>query len=187
MRKCPVCGEVLVRLEYEGTMVQWCPECKGHLIDISTVERIKRTEHLSTEELLEQAEQSAKPNSEHTLKCPRCYIDMKKRTESFPDLEVMVDYCNGCKLIWLDGGELALLQLGYESDYKAFEARRMKETVEECEADPERQAEYLENKSHCIKDSFSIAGALAEGFAEGSRARTQSGFLSWIIKGICHR
>jgi len=129
MRKCPVCGEQLVRVEYEGANAMTCPVCHGYLIDTSSVERIKRSELKSPQELKDEAMGQFHPNSENELKCPRCRLSMQKVHESLPGVELQLDHCKPCSLIWLDGGELALLQLGYEGTNKATESRRMKDAT----------------------------------------------------------
>lgn len=41
----------------------------------------------------------------HWMKCPKCGSDLKEVNHQ----NVMIDTCNQCKGIWLDGGELNLL------------------------------------------------------------------------------
>jgi len=168
MRRCPVCGDQLVRVEYEGANAMTCPECHGYLIDTSSAEQIKRSEVKSPQELKDEAQEQFHPNSDDALKCPRCRLSMKKVHESLPGVELTLDHCKSCSLNWLDGGELALLQLGYEGTNRATEARRIKDVSEGFESDPDRQAEFEENLSKCKKDNFSVADAICEGVVEGA-------------------
>lgn len=187
MRKCPVCSEQLVRVEYEGANAMTCPDCHGYLIDISSVERIKRSELKSPLQLKNEAKEQYHPNSETELKCPRCRMSMEKVHESLPGVELDLDHCDRCSLIWLDGGELALLQLGYEGTNKATEARRMKQVAAECASDPDRQAEFEHNLSKCKKESDLISEAFVEGLGEthrGSRTYSSKGLMYYIAKLI---
>lgn len=168
MRKCPVCGEQLVRVEYEGANAMTCPECHGYLIGTSSAEQIKRSEVKSPQELKNEATDQFHTNSEVELKCPRCRLSMKKVHESLPGVELTLDHCKSCSLIWLDGGELALLQLGYEGTNKATEARRIKDVSEDFESDPDRQAEFQHDLSKCKKDDYCVSDAICEGVVEGA-------------------
>jgi Zn-finger nucleic acid-binding protein len=145
MRKCPVCDDGLVWVEYEGARVMKCFACHGYLVDVAALERIKRNEGKSQDQLSVEVETESNHNSEHELKCPRCRLTMNKVNESLPGIEIELDCCKSCKMIWLDGGGLAKLQLGYEATDQAIQARAMKARVEAFEADPERQAQFAEN------------------------------------------
>lgn len=145
MRKCPVCDDGLVWVEYEGSRVMKCFACHGHLVDIAALERIKRNEGKSPDELSVEIEAESGQNSELELKCPRCRLTMKKVYESLSGFEIDLDVCKSCKMIWLDGGELAKLQLGYEATDQAIQTRVMKAKSDAFEADPERQAQFAEN------------------------------------------
>jgi hypothetical protein len=52
----------------------------------------------------------------------------------------MIDECANCGLIWLDGGELASLQLAYEASEQGREARELRRRMEEMP--PQRRAEF---------------------------------------------
>jgi Zn-finger nucleic acid-binding protein len=93
MRKCPVCDIELVLKEYEGEKLMSCSECHGYLIDLSAVERIKRKEQISSEQLQVEIEEEFSYNSEYEMRCPRCRMTMKKVIESLPGIEVEIDYC----------------------------------------------------------------------------------------------
>lgn len=108
--KCPVCNTTLARTEYEGFIVQQCPDCHGHLLTVRRLDSIKRKEEKSIEELKTETTKETGNDSLHKLRCPKCKQRMQKRF--IPDPGAFhVDRCDRCELIWVDGGELARLQL----------------------------------------------------------------------------
>ena len=67
---------------------------------------------------------------------------MKKTSVDLPIIELEIDECRHCEYVWLDGGELALLQLGYQATSKFIDAQEFKRRMEELEASPERKAQF---------------------------------------------
>jgi hypothetical protein len=51
-----------------------------------------------------------------------------------------MDICKSCSLAWFDGGELALMQLAYQSQGKFKNSKDLQRRLAELEADPERKA-----------------------------------------------
>jgi hypothetical protein len=66
-------------------------------------------------------------------------------------------------MIWLDGGELAKIQLGHEATEKAAEMRTMKARSLEFEADSERKAEFAENVDKAPDSSDPLADGVRQG------------------------
>jgi Zn-finger nucleic acid-binding protein len=54
-------------------------------------------------------------NSDARVSCPTCYRLMFKQCLPVPHLELQLDVCDRCDVVWLDPGEVALLQLVYEA------------------------------------------------------------------------
>jgi Zn-finger nucleic acid-binding protein len=65
---------------------------------------------------------------------------MIKQGIKLPVLALQMDVCTNCSLVWFDGGELALAQLGYESRPGLPTAQEMQRRMEEMEASPDRKA-----------------------------------------------
>ena len=103
MRKCPVCGDGLVWVEYEGARVMKCFSCYGYLIDIAALDRIKINEGKSQEALNSEIETESSLNSEIELKCPRCHLTMNKVNEPLSGMEVELDWCKSCaRFGWME-------------------------------------------------------------------------------------
>lgn len=145
MRTCPVCDMELAPVDYEGFRVMKCGGCKGHLVSLSRCESIKRVDRKSRQELQAEVAGEFTRSSTQRLKCPQCHLPMRKRRIDLPVLELQADECESCALVWLDGGELALLQLGYEARSQFIDAQEMKRRMQELEASPERKARFEEN------------------------------------------
>jgi Zn-finger nucleic acid-binding protein len=87
---------------------------------------------------------------------------MRKQPIELPVLELHSDVCRSCALVWLDGGELALLQLGYQATSKFMDAQEFKRRMEKLEADPELKAQFEERLSRLPRAKKPFAGALEE-------------------------
>ncbi|MHC4252600.1 MAG: zf-TFIIB domain-containing protein [Planctomycetota bacterium] len=111
---CPSCGKLLAQAEYEGLPVWHCEACKGRLAGGGRVEAIKEKYGLSTDELVEEVQDERRGDIAGPANCPRCAKPMKKEAGPGP-VPFDMDSCDTCKLVWFDGGELALLQLAHEA------------------------------------------------------------------------
>ena len=142
MRKCPVCSVDLVPTDYEGFRVMQCTGCGGHLVPLQRFQSIKRVNRKSPDELKAEASSQFSASSLKTLRCPRCHMAMRKKRADLPVLDLQTDVCRRCELVWLDGGELALLQMGYQATSKFIDAQEFKRRMHELEASPERKARF---------------------------------------------
>ena len=79
------------------------------------------------------------------IRCPRCHLAMGKQPLRVPGFDNLhLDFCRGCSLVWLDGGELALAQLAYQASPAFREKEEMKRRAAARDADPERKAAFDE-------------------------------------------
>jgi Zn-finger nucleic acid-binding protein len=140
MSNCPICSSALTPVEYEGFAVLRCDKCHGHLVRSPRLESIKRSKRKSQEELKAEATAEFHGNNPERVKCPDCHMLMIKQGIKLPVLALQMDVCTKCSLVWFDGGELALAQLGYESRPGLPTAQEMQRRMEEMEASPERKA-----------------------------------------------
>ena len=145
MRNCPHCSIPLISVEYEGFGVQWCDRCRGHLVASSRLESLKRVARKSHDELKAEATSEFHGCNTAQIKCPRCHMPMRKQAIKLPGLALEFDLCRACSLVWFDGGELALAQLGHEAKVGFADAQEMKRRMEELEASPDRKAEFEKN------------------------------------------
>jgi Zn-finger nucleic acid-binding protein len=175
MKKCPVCRIDLLHTDYEGFRVMQCGQCGGHLVPLQRFESIKRVGRKTQDELKAEASSDFTASSLGTLKCPRCHMSMRKQTTDLPVLDLRTDVCPGCALVWLDGGELALLQLGYQAKSKFINAQEFKHRMQELEASPERKARFERNLARLPDAADPLQQALGETGAEllGALLRTR--------------
>ena len=121
---CPNCDVSLDRVKYENVQVQQCPQCRGYLIRRNRLRLIKSTRDQSIEDLQAEAEAHQRPDTSEPIRCPRCRVDRmtKERIRVEDAYDFTLDFCQKCSNVWLDGGELARLQMTFESSAKAVEA-----------------------------------------------------------------
>jgi Zn-finger nucleic acid-binding protein len=122
--KCPTCDVALDRAEYENVSVSQCPQCKGYLVNRNRVVLIKTTQDHSPETLRSEMTTQCHPDAQSNIRCPKCRGRMmsKERVPVKTDSDFFLDVCRECNVVWFDGGELARLQIQYESSMKALEA-----------------------------------------------------------------
>lgn len=160
MRTCPVCNVELQFVDYEGFRVRQCCLCRGHLVPLLRFKSIKRVDRKSPDELKSEAKSEFRKSSIETLKCPKCHLALEKRRVDLPFVELHTDVCEGCEVVWLDGGELALLQLGYQASSKFIDAQEFKRRMAELEASPARKARFEENLGKLPRGKTPWHGAL---------------------------
>ncbi len=118
--ECPKDRGTLEDVVYEGNVrVDRCPQCRGMWLDEDELEAIENTIYdtalleassMETEEL---AEAMAKHKADPPLKCPRCAGEMARREYGYCSM-VLIDTCPSCLGVWLDGGEIHLLEQFFE-------------------------------------------------------------------------
>ena len=113
--KCPVCQTELKRILYGGMPVFRCFGCAGYLIPEKRFETILQCEEAPIELLKQEVLTESKPDTIPEIKCPRCFYVMLKLKLDAP-ISCTLDVCRDkeCGLLWLDGGELARVQLAYK-------------------------------------------------------------------------
>jgi len=86
--------------------VDICSHCKGTWYDqgeLSDLEKLVKPVFIEVRNIPNEYDQLT------ALSCPRCKVIMKKAEHS-RDVNVILDYCEACAGIWLDGGELTAIQ-----------------------------------------------------------------------------
>jgi len=164
--KCPSCAGQLVRTTYEGLPVFRCDECFGYLLGQKRVDGIKRSRDKSVEQLKEETLSESREDTKTIVRCPRCRMKMKKEFLAEP-VFLHVDRCKPCDLVWLDGGELARIQLGHEMTPQSRDAAEMQRRLKEM--DPQRRQEFEENLAKLPEPESFVLGALKEALTHGCR------------------
>ncbi|MBN1589947.1 MAG: zf-TFIIB domain-containing protein [Pirellulales bacterium] len=151
--KCPNCNLQLRRILYEGMPVFRCMRCHGYLLGERRLEGIKSSPLTSIEQLKQEVINEAQADTEKPIRCPRCLRKMEKRFIEEP-AALHVDACRECGHVWLDGGELARLQLSHEMQPQAQEARRFRERIRSMTA--EEKATFEANIKKLPKEERSV-------------------------------
>lgn len=107
---CPVCHAALERVDYEGYAVRQCFSCRGYLLTIEQLTAIRCADEKTIEDLKFEAVNDTRRDTEEAIRCPNCGKPMLKSRVPDPGA-FLADRCGRCKLVWLDGGELARFQL----------------------------------------------------------------------------
>jgi len=103
---CMKCTSILDKAEIEDVEIDACPKCGGLWLDQGEIEKI--SEKMSGEVdrlrgLLAGGKGVPPVPSEIQDTCPACTTAMREVLVG----DIHVDYCSGCKGIFLDRGELA--------------------------------------------------------------------------------
>jgi len=139
-----------------------CGGCGGHLVPMQRLESIKRIDRKTETELQNEADSMFKASSAESLRCPKCLLPMRKQMTKPPLWEIEMDVCRSCSLVWLDGGELALLQLAHQTQSGFIDAQDLKQRMQTLEASPERKARFEENLAKLPKHKGAFAAAFGE-------------------------
>jgi Zn-finger nucleic acid-binding protein len=106
---CPLCRVALVSAVIEQENVCYCGTCHGFLADTETFSVIvakRRALHWPHEKVTSPIDPA---ELERQVACPKCH----ERMDTHPYYgggNVVVDTCERCSLIWLDDGELAVIE-----------------------------------------------------------------------------
>ncbi len=122
--KCPYNQVELVKEIWEADVeVDVCPKCHGIWLDPGELERIQQTQEIDYSQELQAAlnEDALAYNHERQLQeeaiaCPSCGARMTKEEHGFNQW-IVIDICPSCHGIWLDPGELELLEMYYEKEH----------------------------------------------------------------------
>ena len=99
-QRCPKCAGELLHVETGGETVEVCAGCRGLWFDAGEL-----TVMLGVYRRLDTARAGRAG-----VFCVRCGDDVELKELPFPGTEIDVDVCPQCRGIWLDDGELQLLQ-----------------------------------------------------------------------------
>lgn len=106
---CPVCHVRLQKALLEGEEVRYCTTCRGFLASLDAFGRVltaRRALHRPNDQFLTPFDPD---DLKRALRCPYC----RKRMEAHPfggGGNAAVDTCHPCQLIWLDAGELTIIE-----------------------------------------------------------------------------
>lgn len=106
---CPDCQLLLEQVAVEGVPAAYCGECHGLLLANESFAWLVQQRRAA----FQGAEQTPIPLTPERLQgahaCPRCHQTMDRHCYAGPGCQV-IDFCNACEVVWLDGGELAAIE-----------------------------------------------------------------------------
>ena len=164
---CPTCSRPLTRTTYENVQVMQCEACFGYLVARRRLTLIKSTRELGPEALHEEARTEQAPDTHDQVRCPKCLAEvMRKERVRVSDEEAFhLDVCRKCDNVWLDGGELARLQIKFEQSAKALDAFAHQERLESLSGNErtelEERIDNLEESPGAFGASMADLGLLA--------------------------
>ena len=161
-RNCPLCAVPLEPETYEGFGILRCPHCAGHLVELTRYESIRRLPEKSLAELEAEAQAGYQGDNPAPIRCPRCHLTMLKQPIPVPGFSLHMDFCRGCALVWLDGGELAMAQLAHQATPAFRDIQDLKQRSAALEADPDRKAAFEEALSKLPESTNPFTTGLQE-------------------------
>lgn len=159
---CPACSSPLNRVSYEGLGVRGCEKCRGYLVTTQRLDSIKRRRGKDQQSLRREASTITSEQRESNLRCPRCRKQMVQ--ESVVRSGFKIDRCTSCNLVWFDAGELAYLQLHFESTDQAIDAARMQDRHRFMS--PERRLEFERNLARLPEGDATLVSAFGRALLE---------------------
>jgi Zn-finger nucleic acid-binding protein len=106
---CPVCHKSLQNATIDGEAVAYCDRCRGFLTltpIFGSIVGKRRQHHAAHEQILTPFDPA---ELRRRLQCPKCHKPMDAHP-FFGGGNAVVDTCERCGMIWLDAGELALIE-----------------------------------------------------------------------------
>lgn len=106
--QCPRCDKVMTHALQDEVEARQCPQCEGHWLEGEDLRRLESTVNVR---LFEWRRLPPEEFQTRELACPRCSPrPVMKKVRSERDRHVLLDVCEQCHGVWLDGGELRAIQ-----------------------------------------------------------------------------
>lgn len=110
--KCPRCNVILVKEAVKDVNlvvdVDKCPNCKGMWFEVGELSKLDK---IVEPKIIEFRKIPKEKYQLKALFCPSCADHPLMQKADHPrDSKVIIDYCEQCKGIWLDKGELEAIQ-----------------------------------------------------------------------------
>lgn len=115
--KCPRCTASLKTIDYDGVEIETCPVCEGEWLDagelreiVQNVERRFDPEDVKHLNSLRKRIVQVKELAHERLLCPKCHGQKLRPFNYACGSGIILDKCPNCGGIWLDRGELEMVQ-----------------------------------------------------------------------------
>jgi Zn-finger nucleic acid-binding protein len=123
--QCPNCHSPLKQVDYEGILIETCESCEGEFLDDQELRHVTQARERKYDEETRrglakatkiQGVALAKVDRKRT--CPKCG-GATSAVNYGGDTGIIIDRCQQCRGIWLDGGELEKIEMlveGWEDE-----------------------------------------------------------------------
>jgi uncharacterized protein len=120
---CPVCSNVMTKMEAEGVTVDVCAGgCGGIWFDWFELARVDEADESAGEKFLEvDRDPNLQVDLSKRIRCPRDQEIMMRHFHSVKR-GALVDECPKCAGFWLDAGELATIRTEFATDEERKQA-----------------------------------------------------------------
>jgi len=111
--KCPRCGSILCTVEYDGVMIEVCPDCKGEWLHAGELQKIvEHHDEVFTQEEIASLEAvnkeifTAEKENFDELSCPHCENAQMEQFNYGDTSGIILHKCPECGGIWTDKDQL---------------------------------------------------------------------------------
>jgi len=105
--KCPRCQSPLVERDIKDTQVDVCHTCSGIFFDAGELQKVADGAYGNIEYCTMTDDVLETNDGMPACECPKCDRHPRMRKVEFLSYsDIVLDHCDHCKGIWVDGGEL---------------------------------------------------------------------------------
>lgn len=103
--ECPVCHCELQHASYHDRRLEYCPNCRGMLMDLDAFGGLVHALRAQRAGVAEPPRPMDPTELDRVITCPRCRRKMDTHPYAGPG-NIVIDNCPDCRLNWLDYNEL---------------------------------------------------------------------------------
>lgn len=171
----------MVRGMYEGFAVEHCPECRGCLVSRMSREGIERARERGEAELAAESAEFA-GSTVGAVRCAQCLGMMTREVTDTPPI-FEIDRCAQCGSVWLDPGELAMLQSAYEATPFARNTLDMQKRCLDLYSSPARLKRFRQNVERLPETTECVPGTPLNSALDGVKDAIRFAIGSLLARG----
>ena len=124
--KCPRCGSILSAVEYDGAVIEVCPDCKGEWLHAGELQKIVEhhdevftPEEIASLEAVNKEIFTAEKDDHDELNCPQCENTRMEHFNYGDTSGIVLHKCPECGGIWTDKDQLKKVEVvvdGWKAD-----------------------------------------------------------------------
>jgi Zn-finger nucleic acid-binding protein len=116
---CPICSTGLVHATLSNIRIRYCTKCRGLLVPMEILQSLMQELRAEKRTATIQPPADA-ADLRRKINCPQCRRRMDAHFYAGPG-NVVIDSCENCSVIWLDGGELMRIVKAPEEQFATTE------------------------------------------------------------------